>query len=39
MRVLKRKEIIYGDVVTLPAGGDIKPVFTYVSTSSGLHSG
>lgn len=40
MKVLKRKEIIIcGDMIILPAGGNIKPVFTYVTTRRRLHSG
>lgn len=35
----EREVIICGDVVVLPAGGDIKPVFTYVNTSKRLLSG
>lgn len=36
---LKRKVIIIcGDVIILPAGGDIKPMFIYVTTHKRLHS-
>ena len=35
----EREMIICGDVVMLPAGGDIKPMFTYANTIMRLHSG
>lgn len=39
MAGLKRKEITGRGLIILPAGGDIKTVFTYVSTSRRLYSG